>query len=194
MSWQSGGVLVMEALKWIRKGGVTVDIGCGLAPHVVPESAEHICVDPYQPYLDRVAATPGWKVPMRYVQATWDGAVKERLVAGVDRVFLFDVIEHLPKEEGQRLLVETLKQEPKQVVLFTPIGFMPQETDRNPNDPWVIKDGDWQTHRSGWVPDEFPDWFILSHPAFHKRDGQTWGAFFAIWNHPDHADSSLSAV
>ena len=40
----------------------------------------------------------------------------------------------------------------------------------------------WQEHRSGWTPDDFPGWRCFVEEHFHKRDGQYFGAFFAIWD------------
>lgn len=62
-----------------------------------------------------------------------------------DCVLLSDVIEHLEKPEGFRLL-DTLEQiAKKKVIIFTPNGFLPQEADDNP----------FQKHISGWTVSEF---------------------------------------
>lgn len=52
-----------------------------------------------------------------------------------------DVIEHLPKEEGWRMLEQMERLATKRVVIATPNGFMPQKS----------KDGDLQEHLSGWT-------------------------------------------
>ncbi len=40
----------------------------------------------------------------------------------------------------------------QQVVLYTPYGFVEQT-----HDEWGLGGEEWQTHRSGWLPKDFPD-------------------------------------
>jgi len=69
-----------------------------------------------------------------------------------------DVIEHLPKSEACHLLTETQKHT-KQMIVFTPRGFMHQN------------DGIWNTHRSGWVESDFGEcWSVYVIPRFHTVD------------------------
>lgn len=56
-----------------------------------------------------------------------------------------DVIEHLPKEDGWRLLDDMEKISGRAVIIFTPNGFIPQHS----------KDGDLQEHLSGWTVQDF---------------------------------------
>jgi predicted TPR repeat methyltransferase len=58
-----------------------------------------------------------------------------------DCVLASDVIEHLTKEDGLKLLEMMEAIAKKRVIVFTPNGFLPQgEYDDNP----------WQVHKSGW--------------------------------------------
>jgi SAM-dependent methyltransferase len=58
-----------------------------------------------------------------------------------DCVAALDLIEHLEKKDGLRLLDDMERIARKRVVIFTPNGFLPQgEYDNNP----------WQVHKSGW--------------------------------------------
>jgi predicted TPR repeat methyltransferase len=62
-----------------------------------------------------------------------------------DCVLAADLIEHLTKEDGLKLMAEMEKIAKSKVILFTPNGFLPQgEYDNNP----------WQIHRSGWTVKE----------------------------------------
>ena len=62
-----------------------------------------------------------------------------------DLVMMIDVLEHLSKEDGQRLLKKMGKWAKKKVVVFTPNGYVFQGTyDENPL----------QAHRSGWSAEE----------------------------------------
>ncbi|OGU01733.1 MAG: hypothetical protein A2085_11635 [Gemmatimonadetes bacterium GWC2_71_10] len=62
-----------------------------------------------------------------------------------DCVLASDVIEHLEKEEGMRLIEAMERIARRKVVIFTPNGFLPQA-------PYA--DNPWQAHRSGWEPGE----------------------------------------
>lgn len=62
-----------------------------------------------------------------------------------DCVLASDLIEHLTKEDGLKLLAMMEAIAKKRVVVFTPNGFLPQgEYDHNP----------WQVHKSGWDIEE----------------------------------------
>lgn len=62
-----------------------------------------------------------------------------------DACVAMDLIEHLPKEHGWKLLQDMESLARKRVVVFTPNGFMPQKS----------QDGDLQEHLSGWTSEEF---------------------------------------
>jgi SAM-dependent methyltransferase len=58
-----------------------------------------------------------------------------------ETVVAIDLIEHLDKSDGLRLLDTMEEVATRRVVVFTPNGFVPQgELDKNP----------WQVHKSGW--------------------------------------------
>jgi len=61
-----------------------------------------------------------------------------------DLALFIDVIEHLEKDEGWRVL-DDLTRRAKLVLVTTPFGFRPQEIPGMP----------YETHRSGWYPWEF---------------------------------------
>ena len=62
-----------------------------------------------------------------------------------DCVILLDVVEHLKKDEGLRLLDNVERIARKKIFVVTPNGFLPSGAfDNNP----------WQIHRSGWTVEE----------------------------------------
>ncbi|TMQ65484.1 MAG: class I SAM-dependent methyltransferase [Candidatus Eisenbacteria bacterium] len=61
-----------------------------------------------------------------------------------DLALLIDVIEHLEKQEGHRLVGELLGRA-RRVLIATPCGFRAQEVAGKP----------FETHRSGWLPWDF---------------------------------------
>jgi SAM-dependent methyltransferase len=62
-----------------------------------------------------------------------------------DACVALDVIEHLPKEEGLKLIRDMESIAKKKVVFFTPNGFLPQRQ---------TADSDLQAHFSGWETEE----------------------------------------
>jgi hypothetical protein len=65
----------------------------------------------------------------------------------VDTVLALDVIEHLPKADGYKLIQEMERLARRKVVIVTPNGFSPKAE---------LEDGNpLQSHRSGWVLEDF---------------------------------------
>jgi SAM-dependent methyltransferase len=62
-----------------------------------------------------------------------------------DACIALDVIEHLPKEDGLKLIRDMESVAKKKVVFFTPNGFLPQRQ---------TADSDLQAHFSGWEAQE----------------------------------------
>jgi hypothetical protein len=67
--------------------------------------------------------------------------------AAFDATIALDVVEHLDKRPGARMLEEMKRVSRGLAVIMTPNGFLPQEPDDNP----------WQQHRSGWTAEELRD-------------------------------------
>lgn len=105
--------------------------------------SRHICVEPYGPYAD-VLESSGFEV----VRKSALEALKE---TKAQAVYLLDVIEHMEKDEAREVIELSMRAD--QVVIFTPYGFVPQESDA-----WGMGGEYWQKHRSGWLPEEFPGW------------------------------------
>jgi len=73
-----------------------------------------------------------------------------------------------------------------QVIVFTPLGLLPQEHDSD-IDAWGLHGGAWQAHKSGWSPDDFDDtWTIYASDNFRRQDAhgnafkKPYGAFYAV--------------
>lgn len=158
--------LFARAARAVRHGGFVVDIGPGIRPQELVRADRTLCIEPFGAYADRLEAD-GHAVLRATALEGLQGLI------GADTVVMLDVIEHMDKADGQAV-IELAQAKARQVVVFTPIGFMPQH-----GDAWGLGGDYWQAHRSGWEPEEFDGWTILSDPAFHRRQG--YGAFFAIW-------------
>lgn len=63
-----------------------------------------------------------------------------------DAIVALDIIEHLEKKDGFKLLDQMEKIAKKKIIILTPYGFTQQHPfDKNPH----------QVHKSGWYPNEF---------------------------------------
>jgi hypothetical protein len=140
---------------------VVLDVGAGIRPMAWYAPAEHICVEPFAPYAERLEAA-GYMV----LRATALQALRS-IEGPVDAVYMLDVIEHMDKPEGLHV-IELAKTHARQIVVHTPHGFQPQT-----GDVWGLGGEFWQEHRSGWTPDDFPGWAIHLHPVDNS--------FTAVW-------------
>lgn len=169
---------------------VVLDIGPGICPQAYVNPCVHICAEPHLPYIHRLRqqtfADPRYVI----LNCTWQIAMKVLPDKSVDTVFAMDVIEHLTKEDGYELIREAQRVARQQVIIYTPWGFFPQSyEDPNKPDRWGLDGGFWQTHRSGWSPEDFDDkWEVLCCDAYHLVDQnekaleKPFGAIWAICN------------
>lgn len=129
---------LVYCLKRELKGCRSVlDLGCGLdSPIKYCKVKYSVGVDAYKPYLEESKKK---KIHNKYVSGDIT-KVKFR-PKSFDSVILIDVLEHLKKEQGKKLLKKAEKWAKKKVVFSTPNGYLPQRNiDKNP----------FQAHRSGW--------------------------------------------
>ena len=150
----------------IQDVDVVLDLGPGICPQRWVEAGVHICVDAHRPYLERLKRESADDPRYALLNAPWDQVIGMLPDKSVDSVFALDFIEHLEKPDGFRMLREAERVARRQIVVFTPHGFFPQSYDdaRKP-DRWGMDGGYWQTHRSGWAPEDFGDgWDIVVCP------------------------------
>lgn len=114
-----------------------LDLGCG------PDSPIKYCnmqysvgVDIFKPYLKESKKK---KIHSKYILR--DLTKLDFQTKSFDAIILIDVLEHLKKDQGRKLLEKAEKWARKKVIVSTPNGYLPQKSiDRN-----LL-----QTHRSGW--------------------------------------------
>jgi hypothetical protein len=195
VTWVKREELVPTVIKQLKDADVVLDIGCGIMPQPYITPKVHICCEPFGQYVEVLRERLKGELDRTYVvlNATWADAVRIFPQKSVDTVFLVDIVEHLQKEEGLQLLKFTEGIAREQIVLFTPLGFMPQ-VHENHKDAWNLDGGDWQEHKSGWLPEDFDDhWKILACRDFHTTDNmgnplkEPFGAFWAIWEVPEQS-------
>ncbi len=148
-----------------------VDVGAGIRPYDLINPRVHLCIEPHGEYV-RALSREGYPI----IEATAVEALP--LLRNFQTVLLLDVIEHMTKEDGLLTLDLATNLATKQVVVFTPLGFVKQEPIGDEKDPWGYQGWAWQTHRSGWNPSEFKGWETKVDPTFHGGHG----AFFAVLN------------
>lgn len=154
----------------LREGGIVVDIGPGIKPQTLIAADVLALVEPHDEYADFL------REQGKTVHQTTALEFLDTMVYA-DTVTMLDVIEHMDKAEALEV-IRLAKEKADQVVIFTPLGFLEQTYADGEPDAWGMNGGKWQTHRSGWMPDEFPGWITCVSPTFHGARG---GAFFAVW-------------
>lgn len=148
-----------------------LDIGSGLGAYLNCGVPFRAAVDAYAPYLARLTA----EVKM---QGRAQDVLPRLGARSFDAVICIDMIEHTEKAEGLALLAEMARIAARVAVVFTPLGFHPQD-----EDGWGLGGDHWQKHRSGWVPGDFAaPWQPLVWPAFtHGKPDLPAGALWAVY-------------
>ncbi|MHA1729903.1 MAG: glycosyltransferase [Promethearchaeota archaeon] len=119
-----------------------LDLGCGpYSPVYNTEVPALIGVELYEPYLHESKRVG---IHDHLVQA--DIRTLEFKRKSFDAVVAIEVLEHLSKDEGKKLLKKMEKWARKKIILTTPNGYLEQE---------IYDDNELQNHKSGWETHEF---------------------------------------
>lgn len=183
--WLDAGELDTAAAARMKPASSALDIGCGIRPQslVLPDFL--VCIEPHAEYAAILRAN---LERSRSIIITLDALTALRALPSksVDAAFLLDVIEHMPKPIGKEVLAELERVVRQQIVVFTPLGFMPQQIHAGDTDGWNLGGGLWQQHLSGWYPEDFSGWSVLACRDYHRQDHQgrtlptPYGSFYAI--------------
>src|SRR6185437_4825793 len=175
-----------------------LDIGCGASPTMRQLGIPKIIgVEGYKPSADRARQLKTHdeiiETDVRQLNQCFQPKQFDACVA-------LDVIEHLEKADGLKLMQSMESIAKKTVIFFTPSGYLPQR--RTAND-------DLQEHLSGWEPDEMrsygyrvsgllgPKKLRGEYHAIKGRPRIFWGivslAGHIFWthNHPEKAAAIL---
>jgi hypothetical protein len=131
------------------------------------ECKEITAVDIHQPHLDKLSET---YPQVKTVCSDILSYLKKQKDNSFDVVSLIDGIEHLTKKDGLEALREAVRVCKREMLVFTPKGFVKNE----PHNAWGIEGGDkYQTHKSGWEPEELAEFGfeILSQGPNHSQHG-----------------------
>lgn len=154
-----------------------IDVGPGIRPQRLLDCPVHILVEPWKPYLEKLVVLYPEKFAINGLGTSF---LQNALDKSVDTIFLLDVIEHMDKDSGVELINNAKRVARTQVVIFTPLGFMPQHYSEVSESWEGIEHGELQNHLSGWVPADFSDAVTVVCEDYHKADGQIFGAFYSI--------------
>lgn len=186
---------INEAISLIKPSNVVLDIGCGIVPHEYVHHDVYIACEPFREYVDVLKQNRKNITRAVYLYSTflvinenWKSMLDKYENYAVDTIYLIDVIEHLPKEEGKELLKRTEKIARKQIVIFTPLEYIEQKVLSGGEDAWGLHGADYQVHKSVWTPDDFDSdgWSFLLCKDYHQYNNvgeklnKPVGAFWAI--------------
>ncbi len=122
-----------------------LDVGCGANSPVQTFNNKLYCVgvDAFEPSIEK-SKLKQIHDEYRKLDVLKIGEVFQE--KSFDIVVALDLIEHLEKSDGLKLLDLMEKIAAKKVIIYTPNGFLPQgDRENNP----------WQVHLSGWEAKEF---------------------------------------
>ena len=178
--------LIPEGRKLIKYSASVVDVGCGYRPQEWLKANIHVCVEPHPEYFKLLKKNYGNDPRFMLWGASWD-VLKGTVSDYCGLVIAVDFIEHLTRTEGLAFIRLAERLATQQVALFTPWGPYPQNYD-DPDklDLKGIPGLHWQTHKSAWMPEDFPGWDIVACKEYHQHDGngneldKPIGAFWAV--------------
>ena len=130
----------LELEKKIGNCDSLLDVGCGSSSPIKKFSKKFYCVGA-DAFLPSINKSKKQKIHNKYHRVNILELEKKFNPKSFDCVIALDLIEHLPKKDGLKLIKMMERIARKKVIIFTPNGFLPQEEyDNNP----------WQVHKSGW--------------------------------------------
>jgi len=121
-----------------------LDVGCGESSplKILGSEIRKVGIDAFKPSIEKSKKE---KIHEEYFEMEIMDILNKFGENSFDCILANDIIEHLDKEDGLKLLELLEKVARKRIIIFTPNGFVPQEAyENNP----------WQVHKSGWSADE----------------------------------------
>jgi hypothetical protein len=165
--------LETAAAQTITPTDVVLDIGCGIRPMTTFQPQVHICLEPFESYVELMQRRFRSQPSMVILKLPALEGIRSLPDKSVDSVFLLDVIEHMTKDYGQDVLHECERVARKQIVISTPLGYMPQDYEPGEIDGWGVAYNPLQEHLSGWNMADFPEpWHLLICRHYHTTDSK----------------------
>jgi len=173
VAWVEADDLVAAACARLGPAESVLDIGCGIRPQRYVQPRVHICCEPCREYMDRLIVETEGEGGFVYLQCDAATALDLFPAGSVDAVFMLEVIEHMERDLAVQCLAGAARVARRYVAVSAPAGFLPQEAAGDGRDHWDMSGGDWQEHRSAWVPEDFPaceGWQVIACRDYHRRD------------------------
>ena len=189
INWVSRDSFMRTAINMIEATDIALDIGTGIVPHGYINTFIYICCEPFDEYVEVLKKKTKKAEDRIFVilNMDWEQALNKFKPDSVDSVFLIDVIEHMDKETGKRLLKRTELIARKQIVIFTPLGYVEQELLEGGKDAWGLNGASFQEHKSGWLPEDFDgSWNVVACKDYHMKNNvgklleEPFGAIWAF--------------
>jgi hypothetical protein len=161
-----------------RQGYSLLDVGCGLCLNTDFECPVTIGIDVHRPYLVNRVNRSVNMIPL-HMDAR---AMSQYFLPKTISLVLFnDTLEHFHKNEALELLRQAEQIAVKRVIVFTPRGFFPQDG----YDHFHLNGEVYQSHRSGWEPEEFLEkgYQVLVFKDFHDESNISFRQAFGE-DHP----------
>lgn len=141
-----------------------LDIGPGIRPFSAINFPTHICVEPHFEYVN-ILKEKGYEV----FQETALNYLSK--FPNFDLIIMSDVIEHMERKTGERVLKLAITAAKKHLIIFTPFGFVKNTSIFKTKDSWGLNGKKWQKHRSGWFPSDFPNFKIIMDKNYEENHG-----------------------
>jgi hypothetical protein len=133
----------LELRKMLVDSKNVLEVGCGKTPNMKWLGVENsVGLDGFQPYVEEAR-----KFGLHADVVLGDVRDLQRYFkpGQFDTVVALDLIEHLTKEDGLRLMRSMEEVSARKIIFYTPSGFVPQHTFDN---------NQLQEHLSGWEAEE----------------------------------------
>jgi hypothetical protein len=136
-------LVLLELRKALGGCRSVLDVGSGFSQTLKLMGVEHaVGAEGYLPSLEKARSL---QTHHEYVQCDVRDISRHFTAGQFDASMAMDVIEHLDKAGGMKMIADMERIARRRVVFFTPCGFLPQGN---------TESGDLQTHLSGWEPAE----------------------------------------
>ena len=159
---------------------LVVDLGSGVRPNFFLGQDVTICVELFQDYLEHLKNSSTNNNVILVKEDVLSFLLRQPS-RSIETIVVTDLIEHLSKEDGSKLIDEVKRVVTKQALIVTPRGFMPQHVGEGDDDRWGFIGNELQNHISGWDIEDFQGWDILLSPGYYSDRIHPQGVLGAVF-------------
>ena len=163
-----------ELAKWlagmVSAGDRVLDVGCGTKwywPHLQARGATVFGLDAHAEFA------PDFLMDLERQDTLAH-------LGPFDVVLVLDLIEHLERGHGERMLPQFQRLSKRSTILLTPLEWDDNAGNVvNPDSPYF--GNEYNYHRSLWGPQDFEGWRRVEHLRFTRPTRKTGGFFLGVW-------------